>query len=135
MIHRDLRWVMQKGRQERRGCPISVVLADGLKTFCRGDPRGRPLTLHSTNVHAGRRKGDPYTLHAILGLYAQSETYGTTSPFLPDHQASQGRQEGIPNDARRIVAFSTLPNKRIQPLLLSEIAKQTRMPADKNRRL
>jgi hypothetical protein len=23
------------------------------------------------NVHAGRRKGNPYTLHAILGLYTK----------------------------------------------------------------
>jgi len=37
-------------------------------------------------------------LRAILGLYAQSETYGTTSPFLPDQQASQGRHERIPKE-------------------------------------
>ena len=76
-------------RQDPRGCPISVVLADGLKMFCRGDPRGRPLTLHSTNVHAGRRKGDPYTLCTTLGLYAQSETYGTASGFLTPRSMSR----------------------------------------------
>jgi hypothetical protein len=50
-------------RQERRGCPTSMILADRRRISCRGDPRGRPLTLHSTQCSCRSPQGRP--LHIV----------------------------------------------------------------------
>jgi|GEM_PF-4520096 len=48
------------------------------------------------------------------GLLKKSFESAGRNPFLPDYQASQGRQERIPDDAIRILASSTLPQAGIQ---------------------